>query len=202
MNVAKISEQLQSPSFIGPSCGDHLVQRITADRGLSVLVCHRGDQPFSSSCPKVPLACFHSHGCRHHFFPKSTAWSTPESHRFWLSTERARSVPKRPKLALLLRAIVESRSIWMSLLLFLPNLGVPLLRNTSGHSTLHERSPLLPPTIAGHYVAAALLRDGKRELELQAECSDAVVRQLIAGLPQARPSPGAKTSTTQSGKYC
>ena len=175
MRAANIAEELHAKLHC-PSCGDHLVLRKSADPWAICLVCNRDHRFFVM--PPGPPAAFTATAAGI-TLPEISGLSTPAIASFWLSDPRARSV-LNDQLALLLRAIVESRSI-----LDEPHFSFcPICRDA-----LEEYDRPLDLYMKGlrcrrkHCWA---LRGGRLfsameavRLELQAEYSDAMVSQLI-----------------------
>jgi hypothetical protein len=176
MNAAKFPDQLRAEIHC-PSCGDHLVQRKSADPWAICLICNRDHRFFIM--PQSPLAAFTATAAGI-TFPEIDGLSTPAIASFWLSDARARSV-LNDQLALLLRAIVESRSI-----LDEPDFSFCLICG----EVLEEYERPLDLYMKGLRCQSGhrwALRGGRLisametvELGLQAEYSDAVVSQLIA----------------------
>jgi len=176
MRAANITEQL-GIEFHCPSCGDHLVSSQCADPWAICLACERDHRFFIM--PPGPLAASTATASGISF-PELSSLSPPSIASFWLSAPRARWVLNE-QLAQLLRSIVESRRVSDE-----PHFSFcPICGDTLAefdwlfdcyHQGLHCRS--------GHRWAA---RGGcfssameTVRLELHAEYSDAVVRQLIA----------------------
>jgi len=172
-----ITEQLHA-ELQCPSCGDHLVSRKSADPWAICFVCSRGHRFFIM--PQGPLAAFTATAAGI-TLPEIVGLSTLEIASFWLSDPRARWVLS-DQLAILLRSIVESRRISNEPhFSFCPICG----------EAVEEYERPLDLYMRGlrcqndHRWA---LRGGRLfsametvRLELQAEYSDAVVSQLIAG---------------------
>ena len=176
MRAANITEQLGAELHC-PSCGDHLVSRKSADPWAICLVCSRDHRFFIM--PPGPLAAFTATAAGI-TLPEIGGLSTLAIASFWLSDPRARWV-LNDQLAILLRAIVESRRILDEPhFSFCPICG----------EAVEEYERPLDLYMRGlrcqndHRWA---LRGGRLfstmetvTLELQAEYSDAVVSQLIA----------------------
>ena len=176
MHAAKIPEQLLVELHC-PSCADHLVPRKSADPWALCLVCNRDHRFFIM--PPGPLAAFTATAASI-TLPEISGPSTPAIASFWLSDPRTRWVLNE-QLALLLRAIIESRRISDEpRFSFCPICGAALeeyerpldlymkgLRCQSDHLWALRGGRLLSATVTV-------------KLELQGEYSDAVVSQLIA----------------------
>jgi hypothetical protein len=169
-----------------PSCGRHLVPTQCADPWAIDLVCENGHHFFIT--PEPPLAGDSAKASSLHF-PELRGRSLEGIAAFWLSEPAARSV-LNGQLALLLRAILEARRVpGEPLFSFCPECGGALsdydwqdiwaqgLRCPSGH-IWGLRGGRLASAIAGTSV------------ELQAEFSDAVIRQLIGSWLKSDPHLG------------
>jgi len=177
MHATNITEQLRAELYC-PSCGDGLVLCKSADPWAICLICSCDHRFFIM--PPGPLAAFTATAAGI-AVPEIGGLSTPAAiASFWLSDPRARGVLNE-QLALLLRAIIESRKILDEPhFSFCPVCGVTLeeydwpfdvymkgLRCQSDHRWALRGGRL--------HSAMETVR-----LELQAEYSDAVVSQLIA----------------------
>ena len=176
MRAANITEQLRAELHC-PSCGNDLVSQRSADPWAICLVC-RCDHRFFIM-PPGPLAAFTATAVGI-TLPEIGGLSTSAIASFWLSDPRARWVLNE-QLALLLRAIIESRRILDEPpFSFCPICGAALEE--------YERPlDLYMKGLRCHSDHRWALRGGRLfsametvKLELQAEYSDAVVRQLIA----------------------
>jgi len=176
MHAANITEELRAELHC-PSCGNDLVQRKSADPWAICLVCNTDHRFFIM--PLSPLAAFTATAASI-TLPEIGGLSAPAIAAFWLSDQRARWVLNE-QLALLLRAIIESRRILEEPhFSFCPICG----------AALEEYERPLDLYMKGLRCQSDhrwALRGGRLfsametvKLELQAEYSDAVVSQLIA----------------------
>ena len=188
MRAANITEQLPV-ELRCPSCCNDLVSRTSADPWAICLACYCDHRFFIM--PPGPLAAFTATAASI-TLPEIGGLSTSAIASFWLSDPRARWVLNE-QLALLLRAIIESRRISDEPhFSFCPICGAALEE--------YERPlDLYMKGLRCHNDHRWALRGGLLfsametvKLELQAEYSDAVVRQLTAAWlkrdPQLEPN--------------
>ncbi len=176
MHAANITEELRAELHC-PSCGNDLVLRKSADPWAVCLVCNSDHRFFIM--PPRPLAAFTATAASI-TVPEICGLSAQAIASFWLSDPGARWVLNE-QLALLLRAIIESRRISDEpCFSFCPicaaaveeyerplDLYMKGLRCQSDHLWALRGGRLFSATVTV-------------KLELQAEYSDAVVGQLIA----------------------
>lgn len=181
--MPKITKKLHADLHC-PSCGDDLVSRNCVDPWAICLVCMRDHRFFI--LPPGPLSAFTATTAAI-TLPETGGLSIAAIASFWLSDPRARWVLS-DQLAVLLRAIVESRSILDEPHFdFCPICGEALVE--------YERPlDLYMKGLRCQTDHRWALRSGRLHsametvrLELQAEYSDTVVRQLIASW--LRPDP-------------
>jgi len=176
MRAADITEQLQ-PVLHCPSCGDHLNPSKSADAWAICLVCNRDHRFFIM--PPSPLAALTATAAGI-TPPEIDSLPTPAIASFWLSDPRARWV-LNDQLAILLRTIVESRSVLDEPdFSFCPICG-EVLEEYERPLDLYMKGLRCQGdhrwALRGGRLFSAM---GTVKLELQAEYSDAVVSQLIA----------------------
>jgi hypothetical protein len=185
MRQAQLQTHLHAECFC-PSCSRHLVPTQCADPWAIKLVCESDHHFFIM--PEPPLAGDSAKASSLHF-PELSGRSLEAIAAFWLSDPAARSV-LNGQLALLLRAILEARRV--------P--GEPLFSfcpECAGALSEHDWQDIWAQGLrcpSGHIWG---LRGGRlasgtkgKNVELQAEFSDAVIKQLIGSWLKSNPHLG------------